>query len=169
MFLFGRIPEWLQVLYHTCQTTQAKKRNTKPVDFKLTYGKLTDYEVTNDPYWVKHKRKHKQFKRVKSTIQRASQYSVLCNAPICPVRHKNTWDNRLLYVQWQTTHHKTYHSGQDKNFICVSWLEIEDVIEPNNQKKKQRYKKEFALVDSQDPFDGTYDDEVVINNVTPIA
>eukprot|EP01084_Bolivina_argentea_P026397 49094_1 len=87
------------------QIKKKKKKNTTPIDFKLTHGPLTDYEVTDDPYWMKHKRKYKQFTRVKSTIQRSSQYSVLCIAPECPTQEKNTWENRLLYAQWNTTHH----------------------------------------------------------------
>ncbi len=135
------------------RTARRKKRNTAPVNFNLTYGKLQDYEVKDDPYWVKHKRKHQQFTRAKATIQRTSQHSVLCIAAECPTKENNTWVNRQLYAQWVSTHHKNHHSGEGKNFICVSWLEIEkNWTDPETGKKKQRYTHEYALVDTENPF-----------------
>ncbi len=41
----------------------AENRNTKPTDFKLTPGSFKDYEVTEDAYLEKHKRKHDKWFR----------------------------------------------------------------------------------------------------------
>eukprot|EP01084_Bolivina_argentea_P156784 273231_1 len=40
---------------------EEEKRYTTPIDFQLTHDPLKHYEVTDDAYWMKHKRTHNKW------------------------------------------------------------------------------------------------------------